>query len=123
MIFSSATSAYAIGKKWPIRMVTNKRGGQTPVPEKGPVHMACGKNKVEYHRQGILHAEARIIEDLIAVGPAVARVTLSVKHWEAGAKAPDSQPCPSCKKLTCEAQACGLDVVICDGDKPTKPEC
>lgn len=124
MLNSSTSVAYAAGKKWPIKMITNKKGGQTPVPDKGPIYMACGKNKVPYHRQGILHAESRMIEDAIAgKTPPIGRMTLSIKHWEAGAPKPDNNPCPSCQKLTCEAQACGLDIVICDGNTPTKPNC
>jgi hypothetical protein len=124
MLKSSTSVAYAQGKQWPTRMITNKNGGQTPVPEKGPIYMACGRNKVPYHRQGVLHAESRMIEDAIAgKTPPIGRMTLSVKHWEKGTKKPDNKPCESCEKLACEAQACGLEIVICDGSNPTRPNC
>jgi hypothetical protein len=129
MLKSSTTTAYAKGKPWPtvLREYTTPKGNkaQIPVPEPGPIYMACEKNKQKYHRQGVLHGESRIIEDIIASakGTPIGKLMLAVKHWAAGKKRPDRKPCDSCEKLTCEAQACGLEIILCDGAKPKKPQC
>jgi hypothetical protein len=129
MLNSATTHAYAVGKKWPTTMVdyVNKKGEtkQKEQRAKGPVYMACGKNQQPYHAQGLEHAESRIIEDVIsaASGAPIGRLTLSVNHWAAGATKPDNKLCPSCEKLVCEAEACGLAIVLCDGDEPKRPQC
>jgi hypothetical protein len=129
MLLSSTTHAYPSGKQWPMELVDyqNKKGEtkQKKQRSKGPVTMACGKNEQPYHGQAMGHAESRIIEHLISTGTSIpiGRVTLSVNHWEQGAAEPDNAPCPSCQKLFCEAEACGLAVVLCDGNQPKKPQC
>lgn len=134
MIKSSVTNGYCgeySGKDWPMEMFKDKNGKMKPKLAKGPVHMACEKNKQEHDPSSIGHAESRIIEDIIFAaakrgvsmppGP-VGSLKLSINYPHSDPKQANL-PCSQCKKLICEAQACGLDVTICDGKEEKRPKC
>lgn len=126
MINSSVTNGYCgefSGKDWPAK--------PNGTPAKGPVYMACEQNQQKHDPSSVGHAESRIIEDIVfaaqrrgvAMPPGPAGSLMLSINYPHKDPSKANLPCPQCKKLICEAKACGLEITICkDGEQKT-PQC
>lgn len=120
------------GKRWnvksrPVKRKTHARGEakgafNTKKPQKPHKSNMCKKGGEFKYGGGcqsrVNDAEARIIEDVAKkFGSTMKNVSVKM--------AVTKRPCPSCQRVICHAQKCGLDIKLCLPGKtrPEKPKC
>jgi hypothetical protein len=114
------------------RVKSGKRKGYAK-SRKGAQKMACSK-KSWGGCQNANHTEPKLIEQVFdaakkskipmpAAPGALGTLTMNINWRPTGETKTKSDPCKNCEKGICQAVACGLNIVICQNGKPTKPEC
>jgi hypothetical protein len=78
------------------------------------------------------HTESRLLEHTMAEAAANGQSTagctmLMAINWNKS-DPPADNPCPHCKRVICAAQACGMNILLCQGEPGKKtpqppPEC
>jgi hypothetical protein len=128
MVKAGKRAGFAVGKKWPY---TKRKPRKAKKGKYAKAYKGC-QEKSKYDPQGMQHAEATMIEDIlnaarqngVAMPPGpVGSLTLSIKWKPSGTRLNRDDPCPSCEDLVCQAKECGLDIKICKDGKKTTPKC
>lgn len=93
-------------------------------PKKKGDTMACGGGKHMKYKNNVQgghnHAEATIIEDVVAKQPRGGSITMRT-NWNVGHSMSSHSPCNHCKSTICKtALECGITIYICAGDDPMK---